>query len=119
MDINSKIDGLGVIVNCEVEQDEYSGEGERYITFTYEDERSRLQADNTTKADIVYLQISYFCPKDYAYMEDKHKIRDYLEKQGFKGIVIRSWLEEAIKGVKKIRRVLFETNYTETRRKSE
>lgn len=117
MNINEKMKELEAVVGCDVEQDIYSGNGERYITFTYEDERPELCGDNRPLADTVYVQISYYCPKGYSYMADKHKIRDYLEKQGFKVTNIRCWLENELTGYQNIRHLIFETTYTQTRRK--
>lgn len=117
MNVNPKILGLGDVVNCPVEPDVYSGSEDRYITFTYEDERPATHADNKSIADEAYIQISYFVPKKYDYMDDKHKIRDYLEEQGFKVTSMGCWIEDALTGYQKIRHLVFETNYTETRRK--
>ncbi len=117
MNVNEKILGLQDVVNCPVEPDEYSGSKERYITFTYEDERPDVYADDKVITDEAYLQVAYFTPKSYDYMDDKHKIRDYLESQGFKVTTIRSWIEDALTGYQKIRHTVFEIYYTETRRK--
>ena len=117
MNISGLLDEIGEVVGCEIEQDIYTGNAERYATYTYEDERTDLIADNQTKADTAYIQVSYFFPLDYQYMEDKHKIRDYLESNGFKVTSIRCWVEDATTGYQHIRHLLFETNYTETRRK--
>lgn len=118
MDINAKIMGLGAadVANCPVEQDVYSGKANRYITFTYEDERPDARGDNRVLSDTAYVQISYYVDKTYNYMADKHKIRNYLEAQGFQVTSIRSWMERAETGYPNIRHILFETNYTEIRR---
>lgn len=116
MNVNEKMIGLRNVVNCPVEPDSYSGNEERYITFTYEDERPDTHADNMVVTDVAYIQVSYFTPKKYDYMEDKHKIRDYLESNGFKVTSIRCWVEDATTGYQHIRHILFETNYTEIRR---
>lgn len=115
MNLNEKILGLEAVTGYPVEPDLYEGNGDKYISFTYEDERPVLNADNRPVADIAYLQINFFCPKNFNYFADKKKIRDYLESQKFK-VTIRSWLEDAMTGDEKIRRVLFEVNYTESRK---
>ena len=119
MDINQKITELSGIVDCPVSQDIYEGEKNRYITFSYEDERPVMYGDNKPKEDIAYLQISYYVPVTYSYMKDKHKIRDFLENSGFKVTSIRCWTEDALTGYQKVRHLLFEVNYTENRRKEE
>ncbi len=119
MDLSNKITGLSEVIKCPVGQDIYRGSEKRYITFTYEDELPVLNGNNTPVADTAYIQVSYYVPKDYKYMDDKHKIRDYLEEQGFKVTSIRCWMEDARTGYQNIRHLLFETNYTETRRKKE
>lgn len=117
MNVNRVIEGLGSIAGCPVEPDIYSGSMRRYITYTYEDERPNMQGDNLTLADTAYIQIHYFTPREYGYMADKHKIRDYLEKNSFKVTSIRCWMEDKTTSFPNIRHLLFETNYTETRRK--
>ena len=118
MDINQKITGLGAstLINCPVEQDVYTGKETKYITFTYEDERPKLRGNNQVLGDTAYIQISYFVPKDYNYMTDKHKIRNYLEAKGFQVTSIRCWMENAVTGFQNVRHILFEANYTELRR---
>lgn len=116
MNINSRITGLEEVTGCPVEADIYTGTADRYITFTWEDERPASHGDNRAVADTAYLQISYFCPSDYDYFADKHTIRDYLESWGCK-VSMRSWLEDdVIRQGSRIRRVLFEAIYTETRK---
>lgn len=115
MNVNEKIQKLKDVVDCDVEPDIYSGSKDRYITYTYEDERPALRGNNRTLADTAYLQISYFVPKEYDYIRDKHKIRDYLEKEGFLVTSIRGWVEDAHTGYQKIRHITFEVNYTEQR----
>ncbi|MEZ3426327.1 MAG: hypothetical protein K1W13_02835 [Lachnospiraceae bacterium] len=117
MNVSHVIEKLTGVAGCPISPDVYSGNEARYITYTYEDERPDLQGDNLTLSDTAYIQVNYFVPKEYNYMADKHKIRDYLEENGFKVTSIRSWVENDITGYPNIRRLLFETNYTETRRK--
>lgn len=116
MNVNEKLQKLEMVANCDVEPDEYGGNQNRYITYTYEDERPTTYGDNKPLEDTAYLQVSFFTPKSYNYMEDKHKIRNYLEEQGFKVTSIRSWVEDARTGYEKIRHTVFEVNYTESRR---
>ena len=117
MNVNRMVEEVGSVVDCPVELDVYSGRQQRYITYTYEDERPDMQGDNRALADTAYIQIHYFVPREYDYMADKHKIRDYLEQSGFKVTSIRSWMENKVTGFQNTRHILFETNYTEMRRK--
>ena len=116
MNLNPIILGLRDVVGVPVEPDIYLGEEERYIVFTYEDERASWKADNNVLADTASMQVSYYCPYNYDYMADKEKIRDYLEEKGFVGIEIQSWIEDAVKGVKKQRHTDFTAEYTERRK---
>lgn len=117
MNVNEKILGLKEIADCPVVPDVYDGTEDRYITFTYEDERPDTRADNGVEADVSYIQIAYFVPKTYDYMNDKHRIRDYLEANGFQVTSIRSWIDADIIKEQYIRHVAFETSYLESRRK--
>lgn len=119
MDLNEIIAGIGEEVGCEVEENVYTGDGKRYATFTYEDERPEIAGDNLPVADTAYIQISYFAPKDYSYKADKRKIRDYLERNGFIVTAMRSWVESAVSGYQDTRRVLFETQITQKREQEE
>lgn len=117
MDLTGKMVALGKKTGCDVEEGIYSGSGNRYIVFVYEDERPDTRADNSVQADVAYLQISYYTPREYPYMKDKHAIRDYLEEQGFSVTSIRSWIEDVITGYDRTRHTVFEVNYLESRRK--
>lgn len=115
MNLNPIILGLKDVVKVPVEPDIYTGEDERFIVFTYEDERSSWKADNKVLAETVSMQISYYSPYNYDYMDDKEKIKRYLEEKGFVGIVVQSWVEDAVKGVKKMRHTVVTAEYTERR----
>ena len=117
MNLNGKIKELEGKTGYPVEADIYTGAADKYITFTYEDERPVYAGNNRALADEAYLQISFFCPSNFNYFETKHLIRDHLEDLGFK-VSIRSWLEDDLnQETNKIRRVLFEARYTETRKR--
>lgn len=108
------IDTLKEAAGCPVEQDVYEGNKEKYITFTYEDERATLRADDGEVADTAYLQISLYAPKDYNYFGDKRKMKKALIDAGFTVESIQTWLEESRNGTKRTRRVIFIVNYTES-----
>lgn len=113
MNVNSKLKTLEKITGFPVEQDEYEGSSDKYIVFTYEDERASLRADNEEQAETAYLMVSLFVPKDYDYFEDKKNIKAELVQQGFTVESIQAWLEDARIETKKIRRITFSVNITE------
>lgn len=112
MNINEKLIKLKQETGYPVCQDFYEGKEERYITFTYEDERAALYGDNEELAETAYLQVSFYFPEDFNYFEDKKKIKKALKKEGFNVESIQTWLEDAKTGTKKIRRILFIVNIT-------
>ena len=114
MSINEKLRGLEKIIGCPVRPDEYDGTSEKYITFTYEDERPTLVGDNETLADAIYLMVCYFTPSNYNYLEDKKTIKRALKEMGFNLESIQTWLENAGTGTKKIRRTVFHVNMVTT-----
>ena len=59
-----------------------AGKGDKWITFTYEDERPGQIGDNGVTDDIAYMQVNLFTPKRFDYMELKEKIKSYLESVG-------------------------------------
>ena len=113
MNVNQKLMALEEVTGYPVAQDEYEGTGDRYIVFTYEDERAALWGDNREVARTVWLMVCLFIPKRHDYFEDKDKIEAELVRQGFNIESRQVWLEEAMKGTEKIRRVTISANYTE------
>lgn len=113
MNVNAKLRQLEEVTGYPVRPDEYSGSEEKYITFTYEDERPVLSGDNDEIAETAYLQVSLFTPKDFNYFPDKKKIKKALKEQGFNIESIQSWLDDAKTGTKKTRRTIFIVNITE------
>lgn len=109
--MNERIMGLRGVTGYPVEQDEYEGGGDRYIVFSYEDERGAFWVDDEEQATAVNLQVSLFVPKGHDYFADKRKIKEYLRGQGFQVGSIQTWLEKD--GAKRIRRVTFSVSATE------
>ncbi len=117
MNVNELLYGLREVTGYPAEQDVYDGKRDHFIVFTYEDERPDMHADNLPAADQVTVMVSLFGPEDYEYMEDKEKIRDYLERSGFCVTSIQQWKEPTqYRSDSYIRRVTFQVNYTEMRR---
>ena len=96
-------------------QDEYDGKKDKYIVFSYEDERPASHADNQVTADTVYIQVQLIIPKDFNYFGLKKKIRNLLEGAGFVVTSTRSFLGDVYQGTQKARQTVFSVNYTEQR----
>ena len=97
-----------------IELDAYEGKENKYMVYSYEDERPALHGDNKPIMDTVYMQLRLYTPKNYDYYQDKKRIRDMLIDAGFIVTGIHSWLENVIdtKG-QKIRCTVFTINYTD------
>lgn len=92
MDVNKDIQALESITGLPVSPDIYIGNADKYIVYTYTDERPVFWGDDEVLADSVIIQVNLFTPPKFNYMELKHQIRDYLEKLGEIN-EIDSWLE--------------------------
>ena len=116
MDLNKKIKKiLGEGTELPIEQDEYTGQENKYIIFTYSDERPVMHGDDRPIADEVYLNIQLITPKDFNYMELKHTIRNLLESAEFIVTSISSNLVDVYIGTEKLRQTVFEVKYMESR----
>lgn len=82
MNVNPTLLALKDITGIPVVPDVYKGKGEKWITFTYEDERPGQIGDNGVTDDIAYMQVNLFTPANFNYMELKEKIKNYLESVG-------------------------------------
>lgn len=98
-----------------VEQDEYTGKEEKYIIFTFEDERPESYADNRPTADTAYIQVQLITPKNFNYFDLKKKIRNLLEGADFIVSSTRSFLGDVYMGTEKTRQTVFSVKYTEQR----
>ena len=92
MNINSEIKKLQEITGIKVSQDEYTGEDDKYIVFTYTDEYPVFWGDDKVLADEAILNVALYTPPRFNYMELKHLIRDYLETVGIVSD-ISTWLD--------------------------
>ena len=82
MNVNPLITPLKDITGLDVVPDYYEGKSDKWITFTYEDERPGELGDNEAIRDIAYLQVSLFTPGKFNYMPLKESIKTYLESVG-------------------------------------
>lgn len=119
MDVNEKLMGIEAVTGIPVYPDEVPEGNETGICFTYEDERPVLYGNDLPVADIVYIQINMYTSARLNYMNLKHKIRDYLEAEGFSVTSTASWIEKELTETERTRHTVFEANYTEPRKKEE
>lgn len=82
MNVNPLIMELKTVTKLPVVPDIYEGTEDKYITFTYQDERPAFFGDNDVLNDIAYISVSLFTPKSYNYMSLKEDIKEYLESIG-------------------------------------
>ena len=115
MNLNELLIKLLGETGLEVEQDIYGGESDKYIIFSYEDERPECWADDQVEADTVYLQIQLITPKEFDYFALKKKIRNLLEGADFIVTSTRSFLGSVYVGTEKKRQTVFQVEYTEGR----
>lgn len=115
MNLNELLISLLGETGLEVVQDLYDGESDKYIIFSYEDERPEFWGDNQIEADTAYLQIQLITPKGFDYFELKKKIRSLLEGADFIVTSTRSFLGSVYVGTEKKRQTIFQVEYTEGR----
>ena len=82
MNVNPLIKELNRITGLPVVPDKYTGESEKWITFTYQDERPVYFGDNVPLVDTAYMSVNLFTPAEFNYMTLKEDIKDYLESIG-------------------------------------
>lgn len=109
MNVNEKIRSLEQVTGYPVMPDIYRGTEDRYIVFTYEDERTALEADNEELAVTVWLQVALFTPEKFNYFKDRKKIKKALKEQGFNVESVQSWLEGKNN---EVRHTVFTVNFT-------
>lgn len=111
MRINELLVEAGAAVGYPTAQDIYEGAGKN-ITFTYEDERDILFADNEGQEETAWLMVSMNTPQRYDYFRDKEKLKKELRKRGFNVESVESWLENTMNGTQRTRRTVFSVNIT-------
>ncbi len=110
--MNTDLKELLKMSGIPVAQDEYLGREDKYIIFSYEDERPAAHADNCVTADTFYIQVQLVTPKSFNYLKMKNKIRSLLEGADFVVKSIRSFLGDTYQGTEKIRQTVFSVEYT-------
>ncbi len=92
MNVNAEIQELSSVTGLEVSPDIYTGKKDKFIVYSYTDERSVFWGDDEILADQVTVRIDLYTPPKFDYMDLKHQIRDYLESIGIVNEIM-SWLE--------------------------
>ena len=82
MNINPLIKELNRITGLPVVPDLYTGEADKWITWTYQDERPVYFGDNVPLVDTAYVSVNLFTPTSCNYMALKEQIKTYLESIG-------------------------------------
>lgn len=113
MNVNKTLMGLKDVTGFPVYPDLYEGKEDKYITFTYEDERAALYADDEEIHTEVTVEVNMFTPADYNYFTAKDAVKAYLVANGFQVESIRTWLATEEKGTHRYRHTTFSVNKTE------
>lgn len=111
MNVNSKIMELKNVTGYPVVPDLYTGEADKWIVFTYADERGALFGDNHEEYEQATIQITLYTPFNFNYMADKKNIKKALADLGFQIQSIQSWIEDQKKAGAYIRHTVFTCYY--------
>ena len=112
MNVNPILKELNTVTGLPVVPDVYNGSGDKWITFTYQDERPSFFGDNDVLNDIAYISVNLFTPANYNYMTTKEVIKTYLESIGvLTNTESYVYLENQIP----IRQTIFEVQITKER----
>ena len=115
MNVNPLIMALKDITKLPVVPDIYEGTSEKWITFTYQDERPVFFGDDEVLDDTAYISVNLFTPKDFNYMAVKETIKTYLETIG---IVTNCESYVYMENQIPIRQTIFEVTITKDREES-
>jgi len=112
MNVNALIMELNNLTKLPVKPDLYEGSSDKWITFTYQDERPVNFGDNEVLFDTAYISVNLFTPHTYNYMALKETIKTYLESIG---IVTNCESYVYLENQIPIRQTIFEVTITEER----
>lgn len=117
MNVNPLIMELKIITGLPVVPDLYvtaPGEkrSDKWITFTYQDERPVHFGDNVPLDDTAYMSVNLFTPKSFNYLELKEQIKEYLESIG---IVTNCESYVYLENQIPVRQTVFEVTITQER----
>lgn len=117
MNVNSKLMQVGKSVGYPIAPDLYTGSESKYLVFTYADERGAMYADNDENYTVATIQVSFYCPASYNYMNDKAKIKKALKENDFEIESFESWLDnesyDTERGTERIRHSVFTCKITQ------
>lgn len=82
MNVNPLLMELKNVTKLPVVPDIYEGSSDKWITFSYQDERPVFFGDDEVLDDVAYISVNLFTPKSYNYMSLKEDIKTYLESIG-------------------------------------
>lgn len=116
MNVNSLLMELKNITKLPVSPDIYEGSSDKWITFTYQDERPVNFGDNKVLDDTAYISVNLFTPKNFNYMSLKNDIKTYLETIG---IVTNCESYVYTENQIPIRQTIFEVQITKEREENE
>ena len=97
MNVNQLITTTLSPLGLPIEQDIYSGNETKWITYSYADERATLHADDAPQIDTAEIQIHLFVPSKFNYFQLKKQIRSLLFGAGFSYATIVTLLEDNIR----------------------
>lgn len=75
MNLNPLVLELNRVTGYPVVPDLYEGSEDKWIVFTYVDERGELYGDDKELCTTVKMYISFYCPLNHNYMSDKKLIK--------------------------------------------
>lgn len=93
-------------------QDLYDGKSDKFIVFTYEDERAAYYADDEEQGVTLILQVQLIVPRSHDYFADKSKLKAALRQEGFTVVNNQTWLDDPAAGTDYARRVIFSCEFT-------
>lgn len=94
MSVNLKVMNALSPLGFDVAFGVYKGAKDKYIVFNFEDERADFFADDEPITDIVYLQIHFFAPRTFNFVNTKNQIRSALKNAGFSYPSIQTFYED-------------------------
>lgn len=112
MNVNALLMELKRITQLPVKPDLYEGSSDKWITFTYQDERPVNFGDNEVLFDTAYISVNLFTPSNFNYMSLKNDIKTYLESIG---IVTNCESYVYLENQIPIRQTVFEVTITKER----
>ncbi len=112
MNINPKMTRIGEIMGYPCKQDLYDGKSDKFIVYSYEDERAAYYADDEEAEITVIIQVQLITPRNYNYFVDKARLKAALKQEGFTVVNIQTWLDDPAAGTDYARRVIFSCEFT-------